>query len=100
MKVTGSEEYYYIGHSMGTLTYFTACNYEAWVCNNTRLMVGYGPHTVVPHLSSPLFRLLAKHSGKSSSSIWKIYHDIFIETLTNLILIQTLEFPQNVGLQY
>ena len=50
MEVTGQKEYFYLGHSMGTLTYFTACNYQAWVCNNTRLMMGYGPHTVVPHL--------------------------------------------------
>ena len=50
MEVTGQEEYFYLGHSMGTLTYFTACNYHGWVCNNTRLMVGYGPHTAVPHL--------------------------------------------------
>ena len=27
-EVTGAEDYYYIGHSMGTLTYFTACNYQ------------------------------------------------------------------------
>ena len=56
MEVTGVEEYHYIGHSMGTLTYFTACNYNAWVCAKTRLMVGYGPHTAVPHITSPLFR--------------------------------------------
>ena len=28
IEVTGAEDYYYIGHSMGTLTYFTACNYQ------------------------------------------------------------------------
>ena len=63
MEVSGAEDYFYIGHSMGTLSYFTACNYNAWLCNKTRLMVGYGPHTSVPHLSSPLFRFLARFSG-------------------------------------
>ncbi len=28
---------------------------------STRLMVGYGPHTVVPHLFSPLFRVMADY---------------------------------------
>ena len=60
MEVTGQEEYFYLGHSMGTLTYFTACNYQAWVCNNTRLMMGYGPHTVVPHLVSQTVKLWVK----------------------------------------
>ena len=57
MEVTGEEKYFYLGHSMGTLAYFTACNYHAWVCNNTRLMLGYGPHTAVPHLVSIHFTL-------------------------------------------
>ena len=71
MKVTGAEEYHYIGHSMGTLAYFTACNYNAWVCDKSRLMVGYGPHTAVPHLTSPLFRLLALFS---SDIHWLLEH--------------------------
>ena len=29
MEVTGQDRFYYIGHSMGTITYFTACNYPA-----------------------------------------------------------------------
>ena len=29
--------------------------------NATKLMVGYGPHTVIPHLSSPIFGLLSKY---------------------------------------
>ena len=56
MRVTGERRYHYIGHSMGTLSYFTACNYNAWVCEQTKLMAGYGPHTAVPNLISPLFR--------------------------------------------
>ena len=59
MEVTGQTSYYYIGHSMGTLSYFTSCNYHSWICDQTRLMVGYGPHTAVPHLKSPLFRILS-----------------------------------------
>ena len=71
LEVTGAEEYHYIGHSMGTLTYFTACNYNAWVCSRSRLMVGYGPHTSVPHLTSPLFRLLSLFS---SDIQWLLEH--------------------------
>jgi len=59
LTVTGQENYFYIGHSMGTLTFYTACNSADWVCSKARLMVGLGPHTVIPHLTSPLFRLLA-----------------------------------------
>lgn len=59
MKVTNQERFHYIGHSMGTLTYYTACNYHGWIANATKLMVGYGAHTRVPHMYSPLFRLLA-----------------------------------------
>ena len=40
MEVTRESRYHYIGHSMGTLSYFTACNYNAWVCNNTKMMAG------------------------------------------------------------
>lgn len=61
-NLTKQSSYFYIGHSMGTLSYFTACNYHAWVCDDTKLMVGYGPHTTVPHLKSPLFRLLSTFS--------------------------------------
>ena len=67
LEVTGVEEYHYIGHSMGTLTYFTACNYNAWVCAKTRLMVGYGPHTAVPHITSPLFRYYWPLIGRERS---------------------------------
>eukprot|EP00092_Neocalanus_flemingeri_P025080 GFUD01027196.1.p1 GENE.GFUD01027196.1~~GFUD01027196.1.p1 ORF type:complete len:433 (+),score=105.33 GFUD01027196.1:337-1635(+) len=59
MEVTGQDTFYYIGHSMGTLTYYTACNYHHWIQNATRLMVGYGAHTAVPHITSPVFKLLA-----------------------------------------
>ena len=31
MKVTGQDRFYYIGHSMGTLSYYTACNYNPWI---------------------------------------------------------------------
>lgn len=61
MKVTGEDQFHYIGHSMGTLTYYTACNYHQWIANATKLMVGYGAHTKVPHMYSPLFRLLADY---------------------------------------
>merc|ERR1711892_436652 len=47
-EVTGQETFHYIGHSMGTITYYTACNYHSWIANATKLMVGYGPHTVLP----------------------------------------------------
>ena len=66
MSVTKVKEYFYIGHSMGTLSYFTACNYQAWLCTSARLMVGYGPHTAVPNLSSKIFRVLANYSGSLS----------------------------------
>ena len=62
MEVTGKTRYHYIGHSMGTLSYYTACNYHKWVCDNTKLMVGYGPHTVIPNLFSPLFRIMSEFS--------------------------------------
>lgn len=58
MAVTGQKKFYYIGHSMGTLSYYTACNYHPWIPAATRLMVGYGAHTVVQHMTSPV-RLLA-----------------------------------------
>ena len=35
----------------GTLTFYTACNSADWVCSKARLMVGLGPHTVIPHLT-------------------------------------------------
>merc|ERR550519_546293 len=59
MKVTQQDKFHYIGHSMGTLGYFTACNYHPWIANATKLMVGYGAHTRVPHLSSPLLSWMA-----------------------------------------
>jgi pimeloyl-ACP methyl ester carboxylesterase len=31
MAVTGAERFHYIGHSMGTLSYYTACNYHPWI---------------------------------------------------------------------
>ena len=31
------------------------------LAESTRLMVGYGPHTVVPNLYSPLFRVMADY---------------------------------------
>ena len=31
MWVTGQARFFYIGHSMGTLTYYTACNYHNWI---------------------------------------------------------------------
>ena len=40
------------------MTYFTACNYHSWIPEQTRLMVGYGSHTVVSQMTSP-FRLMA-----------------------------------------
>eukprot|EP00092_Neocalanus_flemingeri_P031414 GFUD01034120.1.p1 GENE.GFUD01034120.1~~GFUD01034120.1.p1 ORF type:complete len:243 (+),score=66.40 GFUD01034120.1:331-1059(+) len=55
MEVTGQDTFYYIGHSMGTITYYTACNYHHWIQNATRLMVGYGAHTAVPNIISPVF---------------------------------------------
>lgn len=58
-EVSGQQKFFYIGHSMGTLTYYTACNYAPWIANSTRLMVGYGPHTRVPHMTSPLFKVMA-----------------------------------------
>jgi len=61
MAVTGSTRFFYIGHSMGTLTYYTACNYHDWIAPATRLMVGYGPHTTVQHMQSPVFNLLAEY---------------------------------------
>jgi len=59
MQVTQQDRFHYIGHSMGTLGYFTACNYHPWIANATKLMVGYGAHTRVPHMSSPLFLWLS-----------------------------------------
>ena len=41
MKVTGQDMLYYIGHSIGTITYYTACSYHPWIARATRLMVGY-----------------------------------------------------------
>ena len=35
-QVTGQTKFHYIGHSMGTLTYFTACNYHPWIANATK----------------------------------------------------------------
>jgi len=58
MEITGQEKFYYIGHSMGTLSYYTACNYHPWIPAATKLMVGYGAHTVVQHMTSPV-RLVA-----------------------------------------
>jgi len=63
MKVSGENSFYYIGHSMGTLTYFTACNYHTWIQNSTRLMIGYGAHTVVPNIVSPIFEILNRFAG-------------------------------------
>jgi len=71
MKVTRQDEFYYIGHSMGTLTYYVACNYHNWIANATKLMVGYGGHTVVSHMWSPLFRTLSYYVGDLS---WLIDH--------------------------
>ena len=31
MAVTGQDRFHYIGHSMGTLSYYTACNYHDWI---------------------------------------------------------------------
>jgi pimeloyl-ACP methyl ester carboxylesterase len=31
MAVTGQDRFHYIGHSMGTLSYYTACNYHPWI---------------------------------------------------------------------
>ena len=62
MEVTGQETFHYIGHSMGTITYYTACNYHSWIANATKLMVGYGPHTVVPNMISPVLSLMANFS--------------------------------------
>jgi len=59
MEVTGQETFHYIGHSMGTITYYTACNYHSWIANATKLMVGYGPHTVVPNMISPVFSVMS-----------------------------------------
>ena len=59
MEVTGQDMLYYIGHSMGTITYCTACNYHPWIARATRLMVGYGGNTEVPHVKSPVFCILA-----------------------------------------
>lgn len=61
MAVTGQNRFHYVGHSMGTLSYYTACNYHPWIANATKLMVGYGPHTIVPHMTSPIFTLMAKY---------------------------------------
>lgn len=61
MAVTGQDRFHYIGHSMGTLSYYTACNYHDWIANATKLMVGYGPHTIVPNLVSPIFKLLTNY---------------------------------------
>merc|ERR1739838_1008706 len=63
MEVTGQDTFYYIGHSMGTITYYTACNYHNWIPNATRLIVGYGAHTAVPNLTSPVFRLMSMFSN-------------------------------------
>jgi len=60
MQVTGEQQFHFIGHSMGTLTYFTACNYHPWIANATKLMVGYGSHTRVPNMTSPLFKWMAR----------------------------------------
>merc|ERR1711892_145178 len=59
MEVTGQRTFHYIGHSMGTITYFTACNYHSWISYATKLMVGYGPHTVVPNMISPVFSVMS-----------------------------------------
>ena len=32
VQVTRVQQLQYVGHSMGTLAYFTACNYHPWVC--------------------------------------------------------------------
>eukprot|EP00092_Neocalanus_flemingeri_P040675 GFUD01044286.1.p1 GENE.GFUD01044286.1~~GFUD01044286.1.p1 ORF type:complete len:433 (+),score=113.78 GFUD01044286.1:321-1619(+) len=63
MEVTGQDTFYYIGHSMGTLTYYTACNYHHWIQNATRLMVGYGPHTIVANMISPVFGLMSQFAN-------------------------------------
>ena len=35
VQVTRVEQLQYVGHSMGTLAYFTACNYHPWVCQRS-----------------------------------------------------------------
>ena len=59
LQVTGHKDLYYIGHSMGTITYYTACNYHPWIPEATKLMVGYGAHTVVPNMISPVISMMA-----------------------------------------
>ena len=59
MEVTGQDMLYYIGHSMGTITYYTACSYHPWIARATRLMVEYGGNMEVLHVKSPVFCILA-----------------------------------------
>merc|ERR1719347_1724424 len=70
-EVTGEREFFYIGHSMGTLTYFTALNHYSWIANSTRLMQGYGAHTIIQHMTSPLFTFLAEYM---SEEMWILEH--------------------------
>ena len=54
VQVTGEQQFHFIGHSMGTLTYFTACNYHPWIANATKYFLT-SPHFAPPNLTSPHF---------------------------------------------
>lgn len=54
MERTGQEQLTYIGHSMGTTSFWVMMNMRPWMNAKIRLMVGLAPVAAVPSMYSPL----------------------------------------------
>jgi len=54
LEASRQEQLIYVGHSMGTTSFWVMMNWRPWMNQKVRLMVGMAPVAAVPHMYSPL----------------------------------------------
>ena len=87
LNVTGQDKIHYLGHSMGTTSFFIAMNAQPELANKIKMANLMAPIAYVKHMRSPVIRLVVPFASHAEDfAEWIGFKEVHSNTFTNGML--------------